>query len=103
MTKAPVCVAPDECLAGVEGLLLELRIRHLPVVLEGKLEGIISQRDLLPLLREKGFLSRAAIAVDIMTKQVIAAHPDPDVREWVELILKHPVEALPVVEPFAGL
>lgn len=99
MTKNPVCVDPSECLAGVEGLLLKLRVRHIPVVLEGKLKGIISTRDLLPYLREEGLLSRAAIAVDIMTKHVVAARPDSDVRELLELILEHRVGALPVVRP----
>ena len=47
MTSDPVCISPertaDECMA----LMTEKRIRHLPVVVDGKLAGIISIGDVV--------------------------------------------------------
>ena len=46
MTRDPVVVAPDDTLAHALRLTRELRIRHLPVVRNGELVGIVSDRDL---------------------------------------------------------
>lgn len=54
MTAAPRCVNAAQSLNEAVGIMLELHCRHLPVVSEGKLVGMISLRKILPrLLDEK--------------------------------------------------
>jgi CBS domain-containing protein len=47
MTAAPEVLQPDSELADAAHLMLELGIRHLPVVRSGRLVGVLSIRDLL--------------------------------------------------------
>jgi CBS domain-containing protein len=47
MTAAPQVLQPDSELAGAAHLMLELGIRHLPIVRGGRLVGVLSIRDLL--------------------------------------------------------
>jgi CBS domain-containing protein len=47
MTPAPECLGPDSELADAAHLMLELGIRHLPVVRSGQLLGVLSIRDVL--------------------------------------------------------
>lgn len=46
MTHNPVTIAHDESLSRARRLMLTYRIRHLPVVDDGRLVGILSQRDI---------------------------------------------------------
>jgi CBS domain-containing protein len=47
MTPAPEVLRPDSDLADAAHLMLELGIRHLPVVRSGHLVGVLSIRDVL--------------------------------------------------------
>jgi CBS domain-containing protein len=47
MTPAPEVLRPDNELADAAYLMLELGIRHLPVVRSGQLVGVLSMRDVL--------------------------------------------------------
>jgi CBS domain-containing protein len=47
MTPAPEVLRPDNELADAAHLMLELGIRHLPVVRSGQLIGVLSMRDVL--------------------------------------------------------
>jgi len=47
MTRDPVVAGPDDELHAVMGVMTERRIRHLPVVDEGRLMGIVSIGDLV--------------------------------------------------------
>ena len=47
MTPAPEVLRPDNELADAAHLMLELGIRHLPVVRSGRLVGVLSMRDVL--------------------------------------------------------
>ncbi len=82
------------------------RIRHLPV-LDGKtLVGIISERDLFKssLMEALGHEPSKARDVmktvriqDIMVKNLITVSPEADIKEAVQLMLKHKVGCVPVV------
>jgi len=47
MTRCPVVASPDEDVADTMGVMTERRIRHLPVVENGRLIGIISIGDIV--------------------------------------------------------
>lgn len=89
--------------------LTEMDIRHLPIVEEGQLVGMISDRDLrevvVPMVSD---LELAAATVDsrferpvseLMTGDVISVHPETDISEVIEIMIDHRVGAMPVVEP----
>ncbi len=47
MTRCPVTACPDDDLADTMGVMTEHRIRHLPVLEQGRLAGVISIGDLV--------------------------------------------------------
>lgn len=83
------------------------RIRHMPVLENGKLVGILSQRDLfraalstalhLRPAAEREWLAKIPVR-EVMTTPVVTATPDMPVREAVRLMLEHKIGCLPVVE-----
>jgi CBS domain-containing protein len=86
-------------------------IRHLPVVEDGRLVGIVSERDLRPLLA--GVLEKVERPDDVerrlsqpiskvMTTDVLAVHPEAKLVDAVELMVANRVGALPVVESDTG-
>ena len=47
MTPAPEVLRPDSELAGAACVMLELGVRHLPIMGGGRLVGVLSMRDVL--------------------------------------------------------
>ncbi|MFQ5842873.1 MAG: CBS domain-containing protein [Thermodesulfobacteriota bacterium] len=88
--------------------IMELgRIRHLPVVEEGQLVGIISERDLFKasLASALGYGAKAkrefmkAVAVkEVMVDKVITISPEASVEEAGKVMLEKKIGCLPVVE-----
>jgi CBS domain-containing protein len=50
MTMHPITVGPDMDVREAAAQMLETEVRHLPVELDGRLVGVISLRDLLPIV-----------------------------------------------------
>jgi CBS domain-containing membrane protein len=90
-----------------EGLMQMDRIRHLPVLADDRLTGIVSQRDLFrfglsaTLASEPGSETerqRGVALRDVMTREVFTAHPDADLASAIEMMLMQRIGCLPVVE-----
>lgn len=109
MTRDPVVVAPDCKLDEALRLLDEHAFRHLPVVEEGALVGILSDRDLL---QATGWLERRVhairgpgmeekvpqVASDIMQREVFTIRPSASLREAAIEIFGRRIGALPVLD-----
>ncbi len=107
MTKDPVVVSEMTTLGEALEILSELEIRHLPVVREGEVIGMLSDRDVrtlgLSLINDvesmTGLRSHLnARVTSLMTGDVITIDRDASIREVVELMISERVGALPVVE-----
>lgn len=78
-----------------------LGVRHLPVVREGKLVGILSDRDLLRFGRELlngQFKVPNTMVADVMTRTVFVCKPQDTIAHCADLMLKHKIDSLPVVD-----
>jgi acetoin utilization protein AcuB len=108
MTASPITVPPDTPVLDARHLMLERRIRHLPVTDErGLLTGIVTDRDIrLNLPSQATSLSvweinhlLARLTVDkVMTRSVLTVGPDRGARDAAQLMLDHTIGALPVVD-----
>jgi CBS domain-containing protein len=108
MTASPITVPPDTPVLDARHLMLERRIRHLPVTDEGGLLiGIVTDRDIrLNLPSQATSLSvweinhlLARLTVDkVMTQSVLTVGPDRGAKDAAQLMLDHTIGALPVVD-----
>jgi acetoin utilization protein AcuB len=108
MTTHVVTVSMDDGLRMVRQLFEQHGFHHLLVVEDGRLVGLISDRDLLrhvsPFVghdlaeRAQDMATLNKRAHQIMTRKPIFAHPDTTVPEAVALILDRRISCLPVVD-----
>ena len=107
MATEVATVARNDELSLANDIMKMKRIRHLPVVEDGKLVGILTQRDLFhaALSSAMGFGQKASDeflktvpAKEVMTDEVITIGPGEDVKEAARRMLEHKIGCLPVVE-----
>jgi acetoin utilization protein AcuB len=96
MTRRVVTVSPATDVLTALRLLRSHHIRHLPVVDDGALVGIVSDRDLVPAGRDP-VLPRRMVR-DVMSTPVRWAWPDDDLLAAARQMLAWKISALPVVE-----
>jgi acetoin utilization protein AcuB len=106
MTQAPETIAPTVSAREAFALLQELDVRHLPVVDDGRLVGIISDRDvrtiLGPILESDEADADKLLAQSvgsIMTGDVVTVTPETELAELTDVFLDQKVGAVPVVDP----
>jgi acetoin utilization protein AcuB len=107
MSAEPFAIESQEPIGRAMSMLADAGVRHLPVIQDGALVGIISDRDLrafappalleLPHPREIGRLLSQPVA-KIMSSDVVSVDPETDVAEVVDLMLDNKIGAVPVVE-----
>ena len=108
MTENPRTVQPTDPVSLAIELLQTNRVRHLPVVDgRGQLVGMLSDRDLGPLMRtliEGADVERMVMPVsqrqvaEFMSGGVAAVVADADVSEVIDLMLDERIGAVPVVD-----
>ena len=110
MTKNPLVMTPAETIGQADELMTENRIRQLPVVDEGALLGIITDRDIRSFLAQSALVEpeeRAKVlrtkVSEIMTAEPLTLAPDDDLREAVELLIDEKIGGIPVVDQAEGL
>ncbi len=103
MTRGVVVLSPETTAAEALALCRERRIRHLPILEEWRLAGIVSDRDLrsaAPVLGDPGRASALEkIRVpDVMTRDVVITRPDDPIEEAANRMQQKRIGCLPVVE-----
>ena len=90
---------PDESLASVVQTMRLARLRHLLVVREGALLGILTYRDLLEQLAvpDPQATERMRVA-DVMSQPPICIGPDAQLTEAADRICRYRIGCLPVLD-----
>jgi acetoin utilization protein AcuB len=108
MTPDPLTVTSKSTIAEAWEVMRELAVRHVPVVEDGALVGMLSDRDLarvdmVRVLRVEGADAlREELEtpiVEVMSSDVISVGPETEMSEVISLLLEHKIGAVPVVEP----
>ncbi|EMR13565.1 Inosine-5'-monophosphate dehydrogenase [Methylophaga lonarensis MPL] len=94
--KPVIGLAPEDTLDKAVSLMMEHRIGSLVVTQNGKLIGILSERDLLTVLNQKHPMWSPMTAADAMTPDPYTCHPD-NTLEVMNMMVDHNVRHLPVV------
>lgn len=107
MTRDVVTADENDNLLNLLGTLKALRFRHLPVVDDDRLIGLLTERDLLAvsasdLLPHRSdadrLLGERFHVRDVMVRDVVTASPEMSVRDAGKLLLKQRYGCLPVVD-----
>lgn len=103
MSREIITITPEDSIHTALGMLRKHQIRHLPVVKEGHLVGILSDRDVreatpstLLECRDIEILKKTTVK-EIMTEQVLTAHPLDGVDEAARMMYEYRIGCLPVI------
>ena len=92
MIADPVTVHPEQKIADALATMERHGISGLPVVADGRLVGILTNRD----LRFEKHLGK--LVREVMTTKVITAHPGISLDQAKEILQAHRIEKLPLVD-----
>lgn len=93
-----ITIGPEQTLQDVITLLVRHNIGALPVLDEhGKLNGIISERDVIRYMAETGSLGDTAVR-EIMTRNVIVGVPQDDVISVANTMTEKRFRHLPIMD-----
>lgn len=106
MTTNVQTIGRNATLDVVDTVMASNGIHHLPVVEEGRLVGMVSERDLLrkDLANALGYgetarrkLLRAIPVKEVMAEPVFTVPPEKSVAEAAQAMVEHKISCLPVV------
>ena len=91
-------VEPDAKLSAAIKILSERRIGAVLVLSEGRIEGILSERDIVRVLGERGAAVLDEPVSNTMTRKVVSCREKDTVSEIMETMTRGKFRHLPVVE-----
>jgi acetoin utilization protein AcuB len=107
MTREPYAASSASSIGQVMRMLAEADVRHLPIVEDEALVGMVSDRDLRGVIpsaldelerpREVQRMLARPIST-LMSSNVVCVHPETDLAEIVDLMVEERIGAVPVVE-----
>jgi CBS domain-containing protein len=91
-------VEPEARLSAAVKLLGERKIGAVLVMSEGQIEGILSERDIVRVLSERGAGVLEAPVSEVMTRRVVSCRQNDTVAAIMEMMTNGKFRHLPVVE-----
>ncbi len=107
MTSNPYTVTPDATIAETLEIMRQKKVRRLPVLENGRLVGIITERKLLEVspspatslsIFEINYLLAKTKVVSLMTRDVYTVMPGTLLEEAARIMRDHDIGALPVLD-----
>lgn len=107
MTKDPVTITEDTSMIKAIHIMKERRFRRLPVVTQGRLVGMVTDRDLKEAAPSKAttldvhelyYLLAELQVKEIMSHNPLSVSADDTVEHAAQIMLDHTISGLPVVD-----
>ena len=98
MTSGPTTCSSSDHLATAAMKMWEDDCGILPIVDDGKLKGVITDRDIAMALAMKGGAATEVRVGEVITGQVFSCAPDDNVASALDAMAEHRVRRLPVVD-----
>lgn len=112
MSKPVITIDANDSMNDAIHLLKKHNIKMLPVMKKGKLVGIVTDRDLKRSsasdatsleIHELLYLISKIKVKEIMTKNPITVPEDYTIEETAEILLKHKISGVPVIDHFGDI
>jgi CBS domain-containing protein len=107
MTPDPLTAAPADSLQRARERMQSRRVRHLPVMEDGKLVGIVTDRDIRETMpspqiiaeadEARSFLTMVTVG-EVMKRDVVTVAPDTAIERATRLFLERRIGCLPVMD-----
>ncbi len=91
-------IHPTDTLRNAAKAMKKLNVGALPVCEGKKLQGILTDRDIVVRCIANGENLENVLVKDVMSPDVICAYSDQDVSEAAELMRRHHVRRLPIID-----
>ena len=107
MSRPVIAVSPESSINDVLAMFKKEHIRRAPVIKDGRLVGIVSERDLLNAspssvttlsIWELNYLISKVKVKNVMTKKVITVNKDTPIEEAARIMADKKIGGLPVVD-----
>jgi CBS domain-containing protein len=97
-SPSAITIRDDDTLSLALQTMLWSDVRHLPVMRESKVVGVLSERDVLAHTARRGHAGRGDQVHTVMSRPPVTIAPDRDVAEATHLVLERRIGCLPVVD-----
>jgi CBS domain-containing protein len=98
MTLDPRSIGASASVVEAARLMREQHIGSLPVTEDERLVGMITDRDITTRVVAESAVPEATSVGDVYSRDLISVEPNTDLDEALELMARHQVRRLPVVE-----
>jgi len=98
MVTDVVTVEPNVNVRRAVRAMNDFEIGCLIVVEAGRVVGVLTERDVLKRVVDEGRNPDKTLVKEVMSKPPITINPDADLEDAIELMFKHKIKKLPVVE-----
>ena len=93
-----VSTTSDTRVRDAVALIAERRIGALPVIDQGRVTGVFSERDMIACLAEAGVAALDKAVGDVMTSPAVSAEPATPVIAALSLMTRRRIRHLPVID-----
>jgi CBS domain-containing protein len=98
MTRDVTACEPSATVKDAAGLMARDDIGPVPVVEDGRLTGIVTDRDIVIRVVAEGRDPNTTTVGEIATKDIVTVSPDDDLEDALRLLAENQVRRLPAVE-----
>lgn len=97
MSPDPICCSSDTPVEDVARLMSENECGAIPVCRDGRIVGIVTDRDIVTRAFARGADPRTLPVSEVMTRNLVTVHDDDRVETAVQLMESRHVRRLPVI------
>jgi len=98
MTTEIKKATPDNTLADIAAMMRDEDVGALPVVQDGELRGIVTDRDIVVRAIAEGKEPTTTTVQEVLSEELESVEPDDDVEDAADLMASRQIRRLPVVQ-----
>ncbi|HTY90497.1 MAG TPA: IMP dehydrogenase [Methanocella sp.] len=99
LTRDVTTASPSQTIDSVWKVMTEQSISGIPIIENGRLVGILSRRDIRPIVKADPNKK----IVEVMTRDVVTARESVTIDEAIDIMYEHKVERLPIINDRGSL